>query len=555
MRRLAGAMFRCLTWYLALFWILTYLLGASQLAAAIITPVTIVTINSIGTRRFYRGVHRRKGTAGQAGLRGPVRRAGPGQPGCSAGHPGCACSCPRCAGPGLSLRQVLASGEIPPGCDYEDPALPGGIRLRYAPREPLDEANLDEANLTAAVNFTRNVSGKSTTMRLYSGPPPPGGTAIVSGSGYTSGSLAQFPKAPAPAQVRSMLMTPHSAGCSCPACVPAQGPPGWSCGCQWCTAFRAGNPPPPPPFAPGGIVPSPPAASAGQPPSYVPVRPRASRWARGMDGFDGAELVAGTALGFRWWTLKAPALHRNPADATREWEPGLLHGVKDFWNPGINLARCIPGSAFKHPDTEVPHDACSCGYWAYWEIQQHDMGVAQSLPVVGVVKASGQVIMGPRGFRAQKAEIVALHLPFRIEPDLPGVLVAATRPVSPRVPPHRFTGQVISFPGAPPLPPSLGGPQPAPPPPAPAPVPPSGEEIQAAKDLAEAWMAVIADRLAVTYPGAEVCATLDLMKAKYPVRSEYTPPEDRVQYILCPYCGAPGDPQEIHKHITENHRL
>jgi hypothetical protein len=270
-----------------------------------------------------------------------------------------------------------------------------------------------------------------------------------------------------------------------------------------------------------------------------------------MDGFDGAELVAGTALGFRWWTMKAPQLYRNPADAAAGWEPSLLRGVKDYWEPGVNLAKCM-AVGVEHSFGEIPHDACACGYWAYWEIQPHDMGAASSLPVVGVVRASGQVTLGPRGFRAQKAEIIALHLPFRIQPDLPDFRPAA-RPLTPPRHPRRFTGRVISFPGAPPVPPSLGGPPHAQPPPLPEPEPPTDEEIQAARDQAEAWEAVIADRLAVTYPGAEVCATLALMKAKYPVKSEYVPPPPQVQYVPCEYCGYPFPFSEIHKHIVENH--
>jgi len=276
-----------------------------------------------------------------------------------------------------------------------------------------------------------------------------------------------------------------------------------------------------------------------------------------MDGFDGAPLVAGTASGFRWWTMRAPQLHLDPGSA--EWEPGLLRGVKDFWQPGVNQARCQASAGSMHGYDEVPHDDCGCGFWAYWEIQQHDMGMASTLPVVGVVRASGQVIMGPRGFRAQKAEIAALVLPFRIEPDLPAApepAVPRLSRISPRRPASRFTGRVISFPGAPPVPPSLGGPPlPAPPfPPEPEPPPPPDEEeIQAARDRAMAWEAVIADRLQQMYPGAEVCATLDLMKAKYPVTSEYVPPEEQVRQIRCPYCGISFDASDIHTHVVKNH--
>jgi hypothetical protein len=274
-----------------------------------------------------------------------------------------------------------------------------------------------------------------------------------------------------------------------------------------------------------------------------------------MNGFDGVPLVAGTASGYRWWTMRAPQLHLDPSEAGAGWEPGMLRGQKDFWQPGVNQARCM-ALGETHDPALIPEDSCACGYWAYWEIQQHDLGMAGTLPVVGVVRASGQVIMGPRGFRAQKAEITALHLPFRIEPDLPEPAVPRLGRISPRRPAPRFTGRVISFPGAPPVPPSLGGPQPLPPQASaapPEPEPTSAEEIQAAKDRALAWMAVIEDRLQLMYPGAEVCATLDLMKAKYPVTSEYVPPEEQVRQIPCPYCAEPCEKNDIHAHVINKH--
>lgn len=433
---------------------------------------------------------------------------------------------------------------LPPDeLDVLSEPLAGGIRLRYVPADPLSEGDLGTANLSAAVQYMRNfrASPGGMMVRLYSNPPPGNNSGNAVASGYTRGGQAS-------AHVRSMPVNqplPHPAACQCVACMPVQ-PSGAvpGCSCPMCAArvSRGQSPFPPPSYTPPARP-----------------KPKASWGARGMDGFDGAPLVAGTALGYRWWTLRAPQLHQNPGDAGKDWEPGLLRGVKDFWQPGVNQARCLPAMSVPHPFELVPDENCACGFWAYWEIQQHDMGVVGSLPVVGVVRASGQVIMGPRGFRAQKAEIVALHLPFRIEPDLPSPRepMAGRSRISPPRPQRRFTGRVISFPGAPPVPPSLGGPsQPAPLPPLrppPEPEPPTDEEIRAAADRAEAWMAVIADRLAVMYPGAEVCATLGLMKAKYPVKSEYAPPQEQAQVIPCPYCGAPCTADEIHMHVVSNH--
>lgn len=551
MRIALGALCRSLTWYAVLFWTMTWLLGIDRAVAAIAAPALVVTGINIGIWRFYRGFHRRRGRTRQACLRGPVRGARALGAYCPAGHR--ACADPRCAGPGLS--QIRSFEAALAGLPDPGSPLAGGIRLRYVPAEPLGAGGLADANLNAAVQYMRSrvaVSG-SMTLRLYSNPPPRNASGNASGTGYTQGGPAQFP-------VRSVPVNqplPHPAPCRCTACAYIRQPPVPGCTCPVCVSRRQYPQNPPLPAATSGCTCPSCTASRQQAASpYAPAARPKPRTGGGMDGFDGAELVAGTALGYRWWTMRAPQLHLNPAAAAQEWEPGLLRGVKDFWQPGVNRARCQAGIRVPHPYDQIPHPGCADGFWAYWEIQQHDMGAASSLPVVGVVRASGQVIMGPRGFRAQKAEIVALHLPFRIQPDLPGTWQPA-RPFSPSRPARRFTGRVINFPGAPPLPYSLGGQLPREPGPLPEPEPPTQEEIRAAADAAEAWEAVIADRLAVTYPGAEVCATLGLMMAKYPVRSEYTPPEpqvlDMASHLPCPYCGERIETGNIHKHVTEKH--
>ena len=246
--------------------------------------------------------------------------------------------------------------------------------------------------------------------------------------------------------------------------------------------------------------------------------------ARGLPGFDDAEFVAGAAYGYRWWSVKAPPLWLNPFSEGSSWNPGPLHSARDIWQPGVNIARCIPyGGLPLHPDSEIPHEQCGCGFWAYWKIQEHGLGGSQDLKIVGVIEGSGQVLNGPVGFRAAKARIVALHVPVVIEPDLPD-----SDPYGSRYDSHphqygrhnpwwnhpQFHGRVIQY--------ASGGNIPAPyaPPPPPE---PTAEAIREAEDRAEAWTAVINDRLQLMYPDAEVCADLKLMLAKYPVVSEYQP--------------------------------
>lgn len=82
------------------------------------------------------------------------------------------------------------------------------------------------------------------------------------------------------------------------------------------------------------------------------------------------------------------------------------------------------------PKVFMPHDLnkCSCGFYAYTDRHNSNAGVGYIrtsdygyeyghyknktvIPVSGVIEGYGQVTVGPYGFRAQKAKIVAMYLP------------------------------------------------------------------------------------------------------------------------------------------------
>jgi hypothetical protein len=111
-----------------------------------------------------------------------------------------------------------------------------------------------------------------------------------------------------------------------------------------------------------------------------------------MQQFSGKEvpLVPGGLRGYREWTVTA--------DGLRAVNFGYI------WGPGVNVARCMgrwitPGPPMRH---EAPDAGCACGLYARYEL------VGCSLNATGVIEASGRVILGTRGFRAEKAKIVAL---------------------------------------------------------------------------------------------------------------------------------------------------
>lgn len=223
----------------------------------------------------------------------------------------------------------------------------------------------------------------------------------------------------------------------------------------------------------------------------------------GLPGFQGAGEVPdvyGTVRGYRWWSFGAyswPPLHLNPFAA--DWMPGYLRGQVGEWLPGENTAECKPGGS--HDPALIPHQPCGCGFWAYWALQHHNLG-ACSLPVCGVVEGYGAVITGEKGFRAAKARIAALHLPLVIMP--PGWKYPGAGKYSRSNPWWNhpdFHGRVILDQS---VKASYAAPEPA------------AEDQQEERDRAEAWMAVIGDRLEQMYPGVRVFETREAMEHEYP---------------------------------------
>lgn len=211
----------------------------------------------------------------------------------------------------------------------------------------------------------------------------------------------------------------------------------------------------------------------------------------GMPGFAGSgtkdfEFAAGSVIGYRWWQLDAPNLRLDPLTADRHWNPRPLIGAAGaMWMPGVNHAVCKYVDEHKPPvEVDAAGRGCGCGFWAYWQPQEHDLG-RNSLPVLGVIEGTGRTLIGPRGFRSQKARIIALHLPFQIVPEV------------------RRAGWYDAFSE-----------------------PEAVSVSEAELDRSAAWMAVIEDRLAQMYPDARIFSERKALIAAYPPDPEYCPPPE-----------------------------
>lgn len=114
--------------------------------------------------------------------------------------------------------------------------------------------------------------------------------------------------------------------------------------------------------------------------------------------FDGSAFVAGSVQGLRTLVLS-------------ESDPRLLSvHSPHMWAAGENVARCLDPMAVAY-GTFNPHRAgkigCTCGFYAYtngentyYKYPQHHVGA--------VIEGYGIVTVGIKGFRAEKAKIIAL---------------------------------------------------------------------------------------------------------------------------------------------------
>lgn len=109
-----------------------------------------------------------------------------------------------------------------------------------------------------------------------------------------------------------------------------------------------------------------------------------------FDGLAAPDMV-GVVTGIRRFTIYEDADLLSPYAAKA-------------WQCGWNKAECL---CTAHA---APNANCSCGFYAYYGADQTESHVGN---VTGIIEASGRVIVGSKGFKAEKARVVAL-----IEPGL-----------------------------------------------------------------------------------------------------------------------------------------
>jgi hypothetical protein len=150
----------------------------------------------------------------------------------------------------------------------------------------------------------------------------------------------------------------------------------------------------------------------------------------------------GEVYGYRWWYLvinselagyRLHSLSSTFIPYAAQQEGGLYGANNKPWTDGRMEAVCTRSSMrmfmFSRPSDYLhfppeTREACGCGFWAYFnkDVRVADIiprmggelpnlfsyGVA--IPVFGVIKGTGRIIIGDKGFRSQYAQIMGLCL-------------------------------------------------------------------------------------------------------------------------------------------------
>jgi hypothetical protein len=149
-------------------------------------------------------------------------------------------------------------------------------------------------------------------------------------------------------------------------------------------------------------------------------------------GPDMAEPLVGAVYGYRWWRAEPGGRLRSP------WHGHLSWGFYPAVARCLTKRNVLPGWTDRGSHGGAPVASCHCGFYGLWHPPTHGTGTpapqaweldpsASGGPdrlVLGVVEASGRVLLGTEGFRARVARPVALVIYPRADEPLE---VAAAR--------------------------------------------------------------------------------------------------------------------------------
>lgn len=172
----------------------------------------------------------------------------------------------------------------------------------------------------------------------------------------------------------------------------------------------------------------------------------------------GGPIMAGSITSGTSWTVPVTTNKPQFSGLKTEMAMGEIYGLRMFgwdeygrlrarnidsappWRPGVNIAQCIGGlRQFSRDKHDVPNDQCTCGFYAYTDpaVVRFDR-ITYPDHIIGAVKCYGRVLIGTKGFRAEKAEIVMLRTPRN-----KSIADKITR-AYPQIPQVRKVGQILA---------------------------------------------------------------------------------------------------------------
>lgn len=115
-----------------------------------------------------------------------------------------------------------------------------------------------------------------------------------------------------------------------------------------------------------------------------------------QQSFGGTPLTQDDVRGLRTWTTR--------------WDGALIGQFNRKWLSGEMVSECLMGSRHRGGSKHISfHPDCTCGFYAYWEDSFDNC--CFGMAVIGIISGYGQAVIGTRGFRAQRARILALCYP------------------------------------------------------------------------------------------------------------------------------------------------
>lgn len=131
------------------------------------------------------------------------------------------------------------------------------------------------------------------------------------------------------------------------------------------------------------------------------------------------ETGVGSLIGYRLfkvdnWGRLRPGVY----DAPYAWRPG--ENVAECWKRHYETAYSTRPS-FKRREHRAPAATCDCGFYARTVYERDyfdaafDLTDPRSVSLLGVIEGYGRTEIGTKGFRSEKAKVLALYVPGRKE--------------------------------------------------------------------------------------------------------------------------------------------